>query len=353
MTQTYDAIIVGAGPSGLMAARELNANKVDYVIIEANSKIGSPLKCGEITRQDTFLELFGCNDYAFIKNKISNISFRVKDTEIVIKKNMIMIDKPQFLRWLAEPLEDNLMLNTKLEDICQKLDLLQISTNKGTFHAKLAILAYGTRYKVQKTFELVKKDIELVPCIGGLFENTTLLQNTAYFFYDEDMGIASWAFPKENNIFNAGAGILLKSKERENPNLKRSFRHLMNKFGISLNGKPCYAGNYVTNSSIHQTYSDRLLVCGDAAGQVFAGIGEGIYFALKAGQLAGQTAIKAVKKETFNKEFLKEYEVHWKKSFGRQLEAGIILTTILFFLMRRKLVLRVLKIVTPKEINNI
>ncbi len=58
MTQTYDAIIIGAGLAGLMAARELDTNKVNYVIIEAKSKIGPPLKCGEMTRQDTFLELF-------------------------------------------------------------------------------------------------------------------------------------------------------------------------------------------------------------------------------------------------------------------------------------------------------
>lgn len=353
MMQTYDAIIIGAGPAGLMAARELEANNVDYLIMEAKSKIGSPLKCGEITRQDTFLELFERTDYFFIKNKISNISFRVKETEKVIKKNMIMLDKPQFLRWLAGPIENNLMLNTKLEDIRHKPDILQISTSQGTFHAKLVILAHGTKYNVQKTFELVKKDIELVPCIGGLFENTTLNQNTAYFSYDEDMGIASWAFPKENNIVNAGAGIILKSKEKENPNLRESFRHLMNQLEIPLYGEPCYAGRYVTNGPIDRTYSDRLLICGDAAGQIFAGIGEGIYFSLKAGQLAGQTAIKAVKQETFNKEFLKEYETHWKKSFGRQLDAGLILTTILFFLMRHKLVLKALESIKPKEIFDI
>ena len=223
--QTYDTIIIGAGPAGLMAARELEANKINYLIMEAKSEIGSPLKCGEITRQDTFLELFERTDYPFIKNKISNISFRVKETEKVIKKNMIMLDKPQFLGWLAEPIEDNLRMNTKLEGIYQKLDILQIATSQGTFHSKLVILAHGTQYKVQKTLDLVKKDIELVPCIGGLFENKVLNQKTAYFFYDEDTGIASWAFPKENNIFNAGAGITLKSKEMENPNLGKSFRH--------------------------------------------------------------------------------------------------------------------------------
>ena len=353
MSQIHDVIIVGAGPAGLMAARELDANNVNYLIIDAKSRIDSILKCGEITRQDGFLELFGRTDHPFIKNKISNISFRVKNTEKVIQKNMIMLDKLQFLGWLAEPIEDNLILNTKLEEIQKKSDVLQISTNQGIFQAKLVILAYGTRYRVQRAFNLIKKEIEFVPCIGGLFRNTTLLQNTAYFFYDEDMGLASWAFPKKNNIFNAGAGITLKNKEKENSNLRKSFRHSMNKFEIHFNGEPSYAGSYVTNGPIHRTYSDHLLICGDAAGHVYAGIGEGIYFSLKAGQLAGQTAIRAVRKNSFSRQFLKEYEIHWKKSFGRILDAGLMLATVLFFLMRYKLVLKLLEIITPKEILNI
>ncbi len=35
----YDEIIIGAGPAGLMAARELDANKFNYLIIEAKNKI--------------------------------------------------------------------------------------------------------------------------------------------------------------------------------------------------------------------------------------------------------------------------------------------------------------------------
>lgn len=65
-----------------------------------------------------------------------------------------------------------------------------------------------------------------------------------------------------------------------------------------MDGGPSYAERYVTNGPIYRTYSDRLLICGDAAGQVFAGIGEGIYFSLKAGQIAGQTATKAIESET-------------------------------------------------------
>ena len=68
--QIYDVVIIGAGPAGLMAARELEKNNVNYLVIEAKGKIGSPLKCGEITREDTFLELFDCADFHRIKRAL-------------------------------------------------------------------------------------------------------------------------------------------------------------------------------------------------------------------------------------------------------------------------------------------
>lgn len=348
-----DSIIIGAGPAGLMAARELENNNINYLILEAKAEIGYPLRCGEITREETFTELFARKDYPFIKNKISRISFRINDIQKLVKKNMFMLDKTEFLQWLSEPVKDNLRLETKLLEIKKEKSLWEIQTSKGTFHAKFVILANGTNYKIQKNLNLIKKKVELVPCIGGIFKNSTLNRDTAYFFYDEEMYIASWIFPKENNTFNAGAGVILKNRKTEGLNLKKAFKQSMQKLGIPLEGEPNFAGTYVTSGPIRHTYSDRLLVCGDSAGQVFAGIGEGIYFSLKAGQLAGQTTVRAIEKDKFKSEFLKEYEMNWLESFGRQMDAGYIFAANLFFLMRHHLTRNTLKIIKPEEIVDI
>jgi len=348
----YDTMIIGAGPAGLMAARELERNKVNYLILEAKEKVGYPLRCGEITREETFAELFGRNDYPFIRNNISKISFRIKDTQKMVRKNMFMLDKAEFLQWLSEPIKHNLRLETKLLEITRQENFSVIQTSNGIFHAKLVILANGTNYRIQKDHNLVKKNVELVPCIGGLFKNSTSGRDTAHFFYDEDMCVASWIFPKENNTCNAGGGIILKNPKTNALNLKKAFKQFMQKVGISLQGEPTFGGNYVTSGPIHQTYSDGLLVCGDSAGQVFAGIGEGIYFSLKAGQLAGRTAIKAVENNTFNAELLKEYETNWRQSFGRQMGAGVMFATSLFFLMRHHLTRHALESINAEEIGD-
>jgi flavin-dependent dehydrogenase len=165
--------------------------------------------------------------------------------------------------------------------------------------------------------------------------------------------MASWVFPKYNNIFNAGAGAILKNETTASLNLAEAFKESMHKFEIALEGQPDFAGRYVTNGPIWRTYTDRLLVCGDTAGQVYAGIGEGIYFSLIAGKLAGQTIIKAVKKNSFKRDFLKDYEIAWRKAYGRQMQAGIVCTVILFFLMRHHLAYQALKVIKSKEIADI
>lgn len=262
----YDALIIGAGPAGLMAARELMQHDINYRIIEAKSTIGYPLKCAEITREETFNELFDHTDYPFIQNKISYFAFQIKNTQKRIKKKFFMLDKPQFQQWLAKPIEDKLMLNTELVELKTKKNSLEIITNNGSLHTKLAILASGTKYKILKELGLLKKDIELIPCIGGFFKNETLNPDTACFFYDEDMCIASWCFPKENNIFNAGAGVILKTVNTKRVNLEKAFYQSMKNYKIPLEGKPSFGGSYVTSGPVGKTYSDRLLVCGDSAG---------------------------------------------------------------------------------------
>jgi len=350
--ETYDVIIIGAGPAGLMAARELTKTGKNFMIVEAKSQVGYPLRCAEITRQETFLELFGRMDYSFIQNNITRASFQIKNTQKRININFFMLDKPTFQQWLAEPIKDNLMLKTKVLEINKREDYLETITDNGTFQAKLVILANGTNYEFQKKFGLIKENIELVPCIGGFFKNETLKHDTAHFYYDEALHIALWAFPKGNHIFNAGVGLMLK-KTTKRLNLIKAFEKSMNQFGIVFEGEHSFGGSYVTSGPIHQTYSDHLIVCGDSAGQTFAGIGEGIYFSLKAGQLAGKMAIKAIKNNSFHREYLKNYEVDWRKSFGRQMDAGVIFATILFFLMRHRLTHKTLKIIRPQEVYDI
>lgn len=78
------------------------------------------------------------------------------------------------------------------------------------------------------------------------------------------------------------------------------------------------AGPIPILTSRGRTVTDGMIVVGDAAGQVKATSGGGIYFALIAGRLAGQAASAYVGGD---RGALSRYERAWRRQFGRELRA--------------------------------
>ncbi len=65
----YDIVIIGAGPAGLMAAREL-PKSFSFLVIDSKKKVGLPLRCGEGVREKGFLKFFKHKNYSFVKNTV-------------------------------------------------------------------------------------------------------------------------------------------------------------------------------------------------------------------------------------------------------------------------------------------
>ena len=81
----------------------------------------------------------------------------------------------------------------------------------------------------------------------------------------------------------------------------------------------------VTNLSVHpiplggpipKTYSNGLLVAGDAASQVKPTTGGGVIVGLSCSRIAGEVACKAVKKNDFSEAILSRYQSRWKELIG-------------------------------------
>jgi flavin-dependent dehydrogenase len=77
------------------------------------------------------------------------------------------------------------------------------------------------------------------------------------------------------------------------------------------------------------TYTSRILVVGDAAGQVKPTTGGGIYFGLLCADLAARTVIDAFRAGDFSRSFLRRYEVGWKRKIEFDLTMGLYLRKLL------------------------
>lgn len=312
----YDVIIVGAGPAGLMAARELAKSNANYILIDVKKRLGYPLKCGEGIYAKAFEEFFGKKKYSFIRNRVKYHKVMYKDVSRTIKAEFLQLDRPQWEQWLGKGL--NIELDCRLNDVSISKEHAELHTSKGLMKAKLVILCCGCNFNIQKKLGLMKKNPIISIAYGGIFKNYNMPSNTFYYYFDDYYGYL-WIFPKTKKLANIGVGYFYIDKKL---NPKILLKEFLKEYDIKAEQISEYGGMAPCSGPIEKTYYDRLLVCGDSAGLLYAGTGEGIKFALKSGQLAAQTAINAVAKDRFDKKFLKQYESSWKKAFGSDMEAG-------------------------------
>ena len=78
------------------------------------------------------------------------------------------------------------------------------------------------------------------------------------------------------------------------------------------------------------TYTDRVLLAGDAAGMVNAFSAEGIYFAMVSGDLAADATIAALKTNRFDARQLSSYQAAWEREIGPELRHSVAIQRRLF-----------------------
>lgn len=346
--KTYDVIIVGAGPAGLIAARQLHKANINYLLIELSSKIGQPLRCGEGIREKEFKEFFGRTDFKFVKNTVRYHEIKYAGLERKIRANFLQLDKPEFEKWLAKDL--NIKLGTACIDVKINKDYAEIITSKEIYKTKLAILCNGPHFVIQTNLGLNKKEKQLFVGYGGIYECKNLNKDSFQYIFDKDYAGYLWIFPKTDKIANIGFGAWQGYNDFKPNQTKKVLHELLKKHKINAKQKSEYGGVVPYMGPIDKTYTDRLMVCGNAAGQVHAGTGEGIYYALKAGVIAGKVAIDAVKNQDCSADFLKKYETEWKKAFDKQMEAGLMFAEALAFAYKYDIVEKVFNQPSEKEL---
>jgi flavin-dependent dehydrogenase len=69
----HDAIVVGAGPAGLLAARHLALRGLDVAVLEEHSAVGDPVHCTGILAREAFSE-FGLS-FDTVLNELTTARF--------------------------------------------------------------------------------------------------------------------------------------------------------------------------------------------------------------------------------------------------------------------------------------
>ena len=135
-----------------------------------------------------------------------------------------------------------------------------------------------------------------------------------------------WVFPKKQHL-NIGIGELQSrtNKPRGKTNLKEVYKNyiqLLKQTKIIPDNLKIgrIKGAAMPLSPLSKTYTDRCLLCGDAAGLINPVSGEGIYYAMSSGEIAARVIADALEAGETSERFLSMYQKIWKNDFGKDIK---------------------------------
>ena len=138
----------------------------------------------------------------------------------------------------------------------------------------------------------------------------------------------AWVFPRGNSRVRMGVGVLHPDSDEDARVYLDRVMHELPQIADKLkDASPIeyHTGLFPSEGPVERFSRDGLLVAGDAGGHGSTLVGEGIRFAVYAGQLAGQVAAEAVKSGDTSASALGRFDRQWRARFGRDMDISYMI----------------------------
>jgi digeranylgeranylglycerophospholipid reductase len=326
----HDVIVVGAGPVGSYTAYLLAKEGLDVGIFERNPAIGMDVNCTGIVSPEC-LQKFNLPDEV-VSRPISSIkaispsgnAIRYQSASpLAYVVNRGLFDSE--VHKIAQKEGVNTYLNTKVEEIDITGSAFRIKSDSGTkkreFSARVGVIATG--FELHSFQKMPKRPMHFLFGIQTdvIMENVKDVE--VYFGEKVAPGSFGWIVP--TNGKSAKIGLIVKKNPAEFLKQFLKSPHIERRINVFENNMKC---SPIPLKRIPKSYAERLVVVGEAAGQVKTTTGGGIYFGLLCAEIAAQTILSAFRRGDYSESVFSEYEILWRKKLEPELKAGIMLRKI-------------------------
>jgi digeranylgeranylglycerophospholipid reductase len=325
----YDVIVVGAGPAGAEAARAAARGGLRTLLAEEHATIGVPNHCtGKLSRH-AFAE-FEIPETLAINAVSAAVFHSPGGVNVRIRRDSVdsyVVDRVTFDRWLAARAASagaDVMTHTRMTTARRNGSGTVVSgIRRGRpieASCRLLIDAEGAAPRLPGSLGVTLPRRHAVGLqyhmrgLGGIEPDTP----EVFFGRDLAPGFFAWLMPVGRD--RARIGLCVDPRvARHAPvwyldRLMASHPALRERLaGATVEEK--VGGRIPFVGRRPPAGTDGLIVVGDAAGQIKATSGGGIYYAMIAGQIAGEVASRYV---TGDRRARQEYEWRWRRRFGRE-----------------------------------
>jgi len=308
----FDVAIIGSGPAGAMAAKQIASEGFSVILIERKKQIGKPVQCGEAITKFALDHVNIPIQSKWIKQKVKGVKILLPDDKSFYSTVPgFTIDRHQFDLWLTnQAIKEgaHLALQTTMKNISKSANnqwIIKTTNNK--YQSRMLIGADGAE---SKTAQLI-----------GLLTKKMYIKAFQYTFNKNDINfpILDWLCMKMDAQFRGGYGWIFPRKDEYNVGVgsihgsMEMLSELCNQFNFDPDKKINITGGLVPYQfEMPSRVTKNVLIIGDAAGLTNPVTGGGIHPALYSGKVAGKLLCNALQYK--DNSYLYQYDSIMNKS---------------------------------------
>ena len=332
----FDVVVVGGGPAGSSAAHMAAKNGCTVALIEKEKEIAQTVRTSGVTWISD-IKKFGIPEECY--NPIKKFSFcspknSVKISGEIAKAAVLDVRKTyRFLANRAKTSGSELFTSTNVTEVLKDdtgkcVGVIAKSDGKQIqFNSKVVIDASGFVSVIAKELGYVTQWKKFGA--GAEFEVKTekLEHDNWWLMVGQEYSPAgyAWIFPTSKDTARIGVGIGKPDSDvdptvRLNELLEKKLGPIKDLGNIE---KIEFHYGLIPNDGLsRKTVYDNLILVGDSAGQANPLVLEGIRYAIRFGEVAGQVAADAIKNGDTTEISLSPYEKEWKRAIESKINSA-------------------------------
>ncbi|MFQ6107580.1 MAG: geranylgeranyl reductase family protein [Thermoplasmata archaeon] len=325
-----DVLVVGAGPIGCLVAERLCRKGFSVVVAEEHREIGEPVQCsGLVTNR---VVEFLPNERNVLNRVKGAVIFSPSGHRITIggdSDKALVLDRAMFDRGLAEAASRagaQMLLDTHVIAARRSSTgvgvTLAHAKDTSNLECKILVGADGVKSSVARWFDLSRPEITVsgfqaeMFCAGSDDDLVSL-----YVGNDVAPGFFAWIIP-------AGDTLRVGLCVREG-NAYDYFERFLGNPLVSkrlAEAEPLsYQAGMIPLGLSRRTADDNIVIVGDAACQVKATSGGGLYTGLASAEECSKILVESLESEDYTRSVLSGYEDAWFERVGRELKRNLLL----------------------------